>query len=610
MIFIDTEYNENQVLMLIGYNSVTKEYAYFDLRNLKDKTLLEEYLKTNKDEIFASYAVSAEVTALLRCGISVENFKCIDLMAEARMITMSHATYRTEDSSLLGQVRCLLKRSVKEDKKEKEEMRDLILSKEAWTDEEWDQITLYCYSDISELEELYRKIIEIHAQENHPYHIKDILNRGEYIRMCAEMDYESPGFPVDVESLEAIFSNKSQVKTNIIHNLPHYWKACFKRNKDKWTLSRKEISDLINARNWTIWKRTETGMPILKEEYLKELSLLIPEVAILRTAMKSLNTLNSTDLRDLVKDGYVKPKTFTFTSVTGRNGLRPKNGYLLNLPAWLRKIIQPHTGMLFVGFDWSQQEIAIAAALSGDQQLLDAYASGDIYLYLAKLSGHVPEGGTKATHKKERDLFKALQLGLAYGKGPQSLGYDIWGIMRDDGTSLLDAKIKAQEIYNWHKRTFSTYWEWNDKQIARARLNGWIESLDGWVEWVHRRTKDTQLKNFPSQANGAVMLRVATKKFYHAWKRGELPVVLCSQHDAFWFSVKISKNSVSHSEMVFKKIFEILRDTSMETLNILVRSDQKTYGMGNEYKPESWDDNCQKLWDLSTATKAYKDLLN
>ena len=596
MIYCDTEYNDTQVLMLIALKGDV--YSYFDLRDNKDKSLLEEYLKENEKEIFASYAIHAEITALLRCGIAVDNMRCIDLMAESRMITMSHKKYFTQDGTLLGQVRCLLGKDVTEDKKQKEEMRELILSKNSWTEEEWESIMIYCYSDISELRSLYKKIIDIHADYNHPYKLADLLSRGEYVRMSAEMDFASQGFPVYGGAVETIFGNKDKVKTDIIQSLPLYWRLCYEKTKDNnWTQKKKEINELIRIRGWTEWKRTDTGLPVLKDEYLKELALIIPEVGVLRTAIKSLNTLNSADLREQVVDGYIKPKTFAFTAVTGRNGLKPTAGYLLNLPAWLRRVINPHPGMYFAGYDWSQQEIAVAAALSGDQKLLEAYQTGDIYLALGKMSGHIPESGTKKTHKKQRDLFKALQLGLGYGKGVNSLGYDIWGIMQEDGMSLLDAKTKAHEIFTWHKRTFSTYWTWNDKQIRQARMNGWIESIDGWVEWVDRMTKDTQLKNFPSQANGAVMLRVATKKIYHAWKEGRIPPLLCSQHDAVWFNVIFSEQTKIAAE-----IFEIMAKSSIEVIGIFVKSDEKLFGMGNDYIPDNYDQNHANIWSLAIKT--------
>ena len=41
-------------------------------------------------------------------------------------------------------------------------------------------------------------------------------------------------------------------------------------------------------------------------------------------------------------------------------------------------------------FDFSQQEFAIAAALSGDEKMQAAYRSGDPYLSFARQAGAVP----------------------------------------------------------------------------------------------------------------------------------------------------------------------------------------------------------------------------
>jgi hypothetical protein len=57
--------------------------------------------------------------------------------------------------------------------------------------------------------------------------------------------------------------------------------------------------------------------------------------------------------------------------------------------------------------DYSSQEVAIAAALSGDTFLIDAVASGDPYLSFAVRAGLTPEGATKESHRAVRDLCKA-----------------------------------------------------------------------------------------------------------------------------------------------------------------------------------------------------------
>jgi hypothetical protein len=68
--------------------------------------------------------------------------------------------------------------------------------------------------------------------------------------------------------------------------------------------------------------------------------------------------------------------------------------------------------------DWEQQEFGIAAALSGDGAMIEAYATGDPYLTFAKQAGAVPPDVTKQSHPKER--FKVCSLGVQYGMSEQS----------------------------------------------------------------------------------------------------------------------------------------------------------------------------------------------
>ena len=67
--------------------------------------------------------------------------------------------------------------------------------------------------------------------------------------------------------------------------------------------------------------------------------------------------------------------------------------------------------------DFSSQEMGIAAALSGDPALLEAYRSGDVYLSFAKQAGLAPADATKASHGEVRDRCKAVVLGTLYGMG-------------------------------------------------------------------------------------------------------------------------------------------------------------------------------------------------
>jgi len=590
MIFWDTEFNDAHPLLICALKVSPKgqEKFTFDVREGENLTRLKDWLAQQSREVFLSFASSAELTTLLRLGIDVSSMNVIDLMVEGRMISMSHPTLQIPAGSLANHLKVFLGINTDAFVAEKEKMRDLILNQTEWTDSEFENITNYCWEDVLHLPALFDRIRQIHPGVP----LKDMLSRGESVRMTSEMDFASEGFPVYGGDLRTIYSNRDQVKWAIVNSLPDEWRTCFIRARGGHpTLRRSLVKDRIMREGWK-WEQTDNEGPKLDGAYLKKLEKAIPEVEPLRRALNSLNTMNSTDLSLLIKNDYVKPRTNLFAAKTSRNGLEPKRGFLLNLPRWMRRAIRPLPGMNIVGADWSQQEIAIAAVLSGDQVMIDAYKAGDLYLALGKLSGDIPPDGTKETHKTQRDLYKALQLGLAYGKGPKSLGVDLSVIL---GVSIKEGNMVAQRIYKWHKKTFATYWNWIENEVKVAKINGYSETIDGWRSYITRFTTRQALLNFPSQGNGAVMMRYATKLFYTEWKEGRLPPVLCSQHDAFYFN--LSDENLEQQQV---RIMEIMRQAGLDLFELEIFSEIKSKSSEEGFDPGSLTPDQFRLWKVAT----------
>ena len=86
--------------------------------------------------------------------------------------------------------------------------------------------------------------------------------------------------------------------------------------------------------------------------------------------------------------------------------------------------------------DWGRQEFGIAAALSDDQAMMEAYTSGDPYLAFARQAGAVPADATKETHPAERGQFKVTSLAVQYGMGARSLAQSL-GVSEAQGRELL-----------------------------------------------------------------------------------------------------------------------------------------------------------------------------
>jgi DNA polymerase I-like protein with 3'-5' exonuclease and polymerase domains len=160
--------------------------------------------------------------------------------------------------------------------------------------------------------------------------------------------------------------------------------------------------------------------------------------------------------------------------------------------------------------------VAIAAALSGDPDLIKAVASGDPYLSFAMQAGLAPEGATKASHRAVRDLCKACVLGTNYGMGARTLAFRT-------NTSVIEAEALLRKL----ARTYPVFTDWQSRSVDGALLRGSMSTVFGWRLNVTSSTRPTALRNFPMQAHGAEMLRIACSL---ATERG---VAVCAPvHDA------------------------------------------------------------------------------
>ena len=68
------------------------------------------------------------------------------------------------------------------------------------------------------------------------------------------------------------------------------------------------------------------------------------------------------------------------------------------------RLIQPQAGEVLLAADYRAEEIAVAAGLSGDQMLLQAYEAGDPYLELGTLAGMIQPGMEEGQVRQIRKL--------------------------------------------------------------------------------------------------------------------------------------------------------------------------------------------------------------
>src|SRR5262249_2892417 len=148
--------------------------------------------------------------------------------------------------------------------------------------------------------------------------------------------------------------------------------------------------------------------------------------------------------------------------------------------------------------DYCQQEVRIAAVLSGDAALLEACESGDVYLGIATQLGFISESMSAEERKAVRTLFKTVVLGIQCGLGALSLAVRA-------GISLFE----ANEILARLRARFRVFEDWAACVVDRAGLDLELSTPLGWVMQCPPTINPRTVRNFPIQSTGSEVLHVA-----------------------------------------------------------------------------------------------------
>jgi hypothetical protein len=292
------------------------------------------------------------------------------------------------------------------------------------------------------------------------------------------------------------------------------------------------------------WPRLESGRLDLSADTFREMARIYPKVAPIRELRSALSELRLAGLQ-VGDGGRNRCMLSPFRARTGRN--QPSSARFIFGPSvWLRGLIRPRPGWGLAYVDWSQQEFGIAAALSGDRAMMAAYRSGDPYLAFAIQAGAVPDTATRQTHEAEREQFKQCVLAVQYGMGEASLAVRI-------GQPV----ARARQLLALHRRTYQTFWKWSDSAVDEAVLGGCLWTVFGWEIHTGDEINDRSLRNFPMQANGAEMLRIACILLTEAGIRICAPV-----HDALLIEAPLEEldDAIATTRSLMGKASRIVLD--------------------------------------------------
>jgi DNA polymerase-1 len=431
---------------------------------------------TGPDSLFVAFYASAEIGCHLARGWPVPE-RVLDLFTEFRNRTNGVPT--ENGSGLLGALAYHGLDAM--GAVEKDEMRALILRGGPWSPAERTAILDYCQSDVAALARLLPVMLP-HID------LPRALLRGRYMVAAARM--ERNGVPIDTETLGRLRHHWSDIQDQLIADIDANYGVF-----DGRTFKTDRFADWL-ARNHIPWPRLESGRLDLSDDTFREMARAYPVVAPLRELRAALSEMRLSDLA-VGRDGRNRTMLSAFRARTGRN--QPSNTKSIFGPSvWLRGLIKPPPGYGIAYIDWQQQEFGIAAALSRDPLMMEAYRSGDPYLAFAKQAGAAPADATKATHKAVRDQFKSTVLAVQYGMGADALAQRIG-----------QPPIRARELLRLHRETYRVFWRWSDAAVDHAMLTGSLHTVFGWRVRVPAVSNERSLRNFPMQANGAEMLRLA-----------------------------------------------------------------------------------------------------
>ena len=393
-------------------------------------TMPEPPYSTDANSLFVAYYASAEFGCHLALGWRLPA-RILDLFVEFR--ASSNGLSTPAGSGLLGALTAFGLDAMAAD--EKHDMRELIMGGGPWSAAERESILQYCGSDVDALARLLPAMLPgILARKPSPeIALGQALLRGRFMAAVARMEWA--GTPIDLEALERLRAGWDGIKGRLIAEIDRDY-GIF----DGLTFK----SDRFEAwlgRNGIPWPRLPSGALDLTDDTFREIARSVPAVQPLRELRHALGQMRLNELA-VGQDGKNRCLLSPFRARTGRN--QPSNSrFVFGPSAWLRGLIKPPLGWGLAYVDFSSQEIGIAAALSGDKALMEAYQSGDVYLAFAKQAKLVPPDATKQSHEDVRDRCKAVVLGTNYGMGPTSLANRIG-----------QPEAVARELLRLHRKTY------------------------------------------------------------------------------------------------------------------------------------------------------------
>jgi DNA polymerase-1 len=431
-------------------------------------------------------------------------------------------------------------------------------------------VLAYCEEDVRASAELLRRQVRGHGSRP-PVDTYRVLHWSNYSAK-AVAKIQARGMPIDVPLWNLVQENKAAVVTALLRRFDPSYGDADSIYSPEGEFSYFRFEQWLIRAGITAWPRLQSGELEIDGDAFRLMYGAHPAILGLHALRDSLGVVVRAKL-PIGRDGRNRPSIFPFGTATGRNA---HSKSLFNAHAAMRSFMVFPADSIGAYLDWRTQEVGVAAALSGDEALMESYRSGDIYHSLAVLCGLTQDTNIarwKSECKDQRQRMKVLQLAISYGMGVRSLAKGL------DRHPLIGSEVIIR-----HKQKYARFWQWRADMVQGAMLDREIKSgYDGWPLHISTSPNPRTIFNFPMQSGGAEMLRLAATRLCDA---GIVPSMLV--HDATLIEVRDAEQ-IEHA-------IEIMRQAGAEVcggFEIGVEIEQRLEG-GKRYSDKR--EVARKMW--------------
>lgn len=290
--------------------------------------------------------------------------------------------------------------------------------------------------------------------------------------------------------------------------------------------------------------KTKTGISTAASE-LDKLKDLHPIILLIQE-FRELTKLQSTyidALPALINPITKRVHTSFNQTVTATGRLSSTDPNLQNIPIRtklgreIRKAFIAEKGFKMAAFDYSQIELRLAAHMSGDKKMIEAFKNNaDIHTSTA---AEINQVAPEAVDKQMRREAKAINFGILYGQGPHGL------------SQTADIPYwRAKEFIDNYFAVFQDVKKYIDQTVAEAREKGYVKTLFGRKRYLPeinssvamlRKGAERMAVNTPLQGTAADMIKAAMieiNKIIH--NKSDIKMII-QVHDELVFEINEEK---------------------------------------------------------------------